>query len=65
MRLSTIDEDDEELTKKGRLMVKRRLLRMHESELSADPQQRKLDLDVLYREVELNYASILDKLREY
>lgn len=56
-----VNTDD--IRKRFRLMVKRRLLKHYGEELSTDPTTRKSQLDELYRDVEEGLLSLGTKLK--
>ncbi|CAM9105274.1 unnamed protein product, partial [Discosporangium mesarthrocarpum] len=59
-----IKSSNKEMLKMYRLMVKRRLFKLHQEELSNNSTTRKQQLEEMYREVEIEYMQLARKIVE-
>ncbi|CAM9782149.1 unnamed protein product [Choristocarpus tenellus] len=64
IKAGIVDMKDREMLKSYRLMVKRRLFKLHLHDLSSDPVVRKKQLEELYAELEHDYTVIVPKVFE-
>jgi hypothetical protein len=66
LRFALTNRSDETAYREYRLFVKARLYRRNEEQLSGfkNEQERKRQLDMLYRELEKEYAYLVDILRK-